>query len=139
MVIVAVIFVGARQIHSGGIWGIIGDSVTEASTDPDTAPVRARMLKGIFPVTAAAICFDQYGEMAGLKDAVVGFNTRHEDAMQRDVAAIEALGGMSNNEKDMLKRQAYVRAEDLLGQGAEVERACSSLIARLNSGEFDFN
>ena len=59
--------------------------------------------------------------------------------MQGLLLEIEAAGGMSPGQKDLLDRQAYQDARDFLGQGAVAEQRCDELLVQLDAGEFDLD
>jgi hypothetical protein len=134
---VVVVFVGARQLHPGGIRGLIGDFVTESSSNQEVKRLRDKMLASLVQIGAAAICLKEYGENAGLKDAVIKYNDRNQAMMHQLVASIQTTGGMSESEKGLLDRQAYREARRLIDQGHNAKQTCSGLADRINSGEFD--
>ena len=137
--LVVVVFVGARQLHPGGIWGFIRDFVIESSSNTEVKELRDKMLASLVPVGAAAICLKEQGENAELKDAAINYNNRNQASMQKLVALIEAAGGMSKSEKDFLDRQAYREARGFVDQGRSAEHICNGLANRINSGEFDLH
>lgn len=139
IVINVVVFVGARQLHPGGIRGLIGDFATKSSSSPEIKALSDRMLASLVPIGAAAICLKEQGENAGLMDAAIKYNSRNEVAMQELVSEIEAAGGMSPDEKDLIDREAYRAAHDLLNRGSGAEQGCSNLAVRISSGEFDID
>lgn len=139
LVLNAIVFVGARQLHPGGIRGLIGDFITRSSASPEIKALSDRMLASLVPIGAAAICVKEYGEHVDLMDAAVKYNNRNEVAMQELVSETEAAGGMSHDEKDLLDREAYRAARSLIGRGPNAEQVCGNLAVRINSGEFDLD
>ena len=85
------------------------------------------------------ICLNEHGNEASLRSALKSYNRRNESSMKRLVASIEAAGGMSRSEKDLVDRKAFREARSFLGQGGALERTCIDLAQRFNSGEFDLN
>src|SRR3972149_1911255 len=79
--LVVVVFVGARQLHPGGIWGFIRDFVIESSSNTEVKELRDKMLASLVPVGAAAICLKEQGENAELKDAAINYNNRNQPGM----------------------------------------------------------
>ncbi len=139
VVLVVIVFVGARQLHPGGIRGLIGDFATKSSSNSEVKALSDRMLASLVPIGAAAICLKKHGENADLMDAAVKYNNRNEVAMQEPASEIEAAGGMSHDEKDLLDREGYRSARSLLGKGLGAEQGCSNLAVRINSGESDLD
>ena len=137
--LVVVVFVGARQLHPGGIRGLIGNFVTESSSNTEVKALRVKMLASLVPIGAAAICLKEHGGNAELKDSVISYNNRNKAMMQKLVASIEAAGGMTKSEKDLLDRQAYQEARSLVYHGQNTGHTCNGLAGRINSGEFDIN
>lgn len=137
--LVILVFVGARQLHPGGIRGLLGDFITGASSTAEIQALHDKMLIALRPMGAAAICLKERGDDAKLRGALESYNNRNQAAMRRLVASVEAAGGMSKSEKDLLNRQASREAHSFVGQGADMERTCSALAVRFNSGEFDLN
>lgn len=86
---------------------------------------------------AAAICIEEVGENAELRESLASFAKRNEVMMKELVAAIEAEGGMSRREKDLVDRQAYREARRFLDQAGDMSGTCSGLAKRFNAGEFD--
>ncbi|MDH5652877.1 MAG: hypothetical protein OEZ39_13555 [Gammaproteobacteria bacterium] len=136
-VIVVAIFVGARLIHPGGIRGIVGDFIIESNSNPKTQVLRDKMLKSVIPIGAAALCMKKHGEIPGLENAMIKYNKRNESKMKRLISDIEALGGLSKSEKDLLDRMAYRKAEEFIG--LDSRQRCLVLPNRFNSGEFDID
>lgn len=135
--LVILVFVGARQIHPGGILGLLGDFFTEASSSSEIQALHDKFLIALRPMGAGAICIKEHGDDGRLRGALESYNSRNQAAMKKLVASIEATGGMSKSEKDLLDRQAFREARSFVGQGADMERICSGLSDRFNSGEFD--
>jgi hypothetical protein len=67
--VMVVVFVGARQLHPGGIRRLIGDFITESSSNPEVKEFRDKILDSLVPVGAAAICSKEHGENKELSDA----------------------------------------------------------------------
>ena len=139
LTIVIFVFVGARQLHSGGIRGLMEDFFTEKSSKPEIHALRDKILATLRPMGVGLICFKEHGKDAGLRSALESYNKRNQEAMKKLVASIEARGGMSKSEKDLLDRQAYREARSLTGRGLDMDRTCNGLGERFNSGEFDLN
>ena len=135
--IVVLVFVGARQFHPGGIRGLLGDSITSAQTNPEIQAFHNRMLEALKPIGAGALCLKEHRDDADLRNAIQNYNLRNEVAMKELVSSIEAAGGMSRSEKDLLDRQAFREARSFVGKASEMKRVCNNLAKRLNSGEFD--
>lgn len=138
-VLVVVTFVGARQLHSGGIRGIVGDFIKESSSNQEIKELRDKMLASLVPVGAAAICLKEHGENVELREAVIAYNNRSRATMEKLVASVKAAGGMSRSEKDLLDRQAYQAARRLVEQDGDPVYTCKGLATRINSGEFDLD
>jgi hypothetical protein len=137
--LVALVFVGARQLHPGGIRGLLGDFITHEQSNPEIQVLHDTMLVSLKPMGAAAICLKEHSDDANLKNALERYNSRNEGAMIKLIASIEAAGGMSKSEKDLLDRQAFREARSFVGQGVNMESTCGGLAERFNSGEFDLN
>lgn len=138
-VIMVVVFVGARQLHPGGIWGIIRDFAIESTSSREIKGLRDKMLKFFIPIGAAAICLKEYGENEELRSAIINYNNRNEARIQKLDFLIKAEGGMRNSEKDLLDRNAYQNARLLVGHGQSAESTCYQLARRINSKEFDLH
>ena len=134
---VVLFFVGARQLHPGGILGLIGDALTEPSSNSKTEQLRDSLLRSLIPIGASAICMETFSENADIEAAAVAYNARNESEMKSLVAKIEALGGMSKDEKHLLDRKAYRAARELLNMGHGANENCKALPDRINAGEFD--
>lgn len=135
--IVVLVFVGARQIHPGGIRGLLGDFMTSAQTSSEVEALHDEMLTALKPIGAAALCLKEHSDDPSLRKAIENYNRRNDVAMKDLVASIEAAGGMSRSEKDLLDRQAFREARSFVGKGSEMAFVCDSLARRINSGEFD--
>lgn len=135
--LVILVFVGARQIHPNGLFGLIGDLFTEASTSAAVKEPRDRMLEALVPLGAAAICLKEYGESAELRSAVESHLRRNKEEVQKLTTRVEDAGGMSRAEKDLLDREGYQAAVRFVGQGSAAETTCAGLADRFNAGEFD--
>lgn len=135
--LVVIVFVGARQLHPGGIRGLIGDFFTESSANSEIKMLRDMMQASLVPIGAAAICLKEHGENAELKDSVIDYNNRNKVMMEKLIALIKAAGGMTKSEKDLLDRQAYREARSLVNHDHDAAKTCKSLASRINSGEFD--
>ncbi|MDD2933591.1 MAG: hypothetical protein PHO76_06855 [Methylotenera sp.] len=139
VVIVVLVFVGARQLHPGGIRGLLEDSITSTQTKPEVQTLRDKMLITLKPIGAALLCLKESSDSAELRNAVQNYNHRNDLAMKELVASIKAAGGMSKSEKDLLDRQATREARNFVDKGSEMNHICSGLAERFNSGEFDLN
>lgn len=137
--LVVLVFVGARQLHPGGIRGLLGDFITGAQSSPEIQALHNKMLVALRPMGAGAICLKEHSDDVNLKNALESYNSRNQAAMKKLIASIEAAGGMSKSEKDLLDRQAFREARSFVGQGADMERTCRGLAERFKSGEFDLN
>ncbi len=134
--LVIFVFVGARQLHPGGIRGLLTDFNTEASSSDEVRAFHTKMLNALRPMGAGALCLQEYDD-AELRGALEDYNNRNQAAMRNLINSIEAAGGLSKSEKDLLDRQALREAHSFLGQGSDIERTCKGLAVRFNSGEFD--
>ena len=136
-VVVVAIFFGARQLYPGGLWGLAHDVFTEASASPKTEQLRERLVRSLLPIGASALCAKSFGKTAEMSAAVVAFNARNESAMKALVAEIEALGGLSKSEKELVDRTAYREAKKFVDGDKGAHENCQALSARINAGEFD--
>ncbi|MDH5433593.1 MAG: hypothetical protein OEY19_06575 [Gammaproteobacteria bacterium] len=134
-VIIVTIFVGARLIHPGGIKGIITDFFIESNSNSKTQELRDEMLESFIPIGAAMLCMKKHGKITGLENAIIEYNNRNESEMKRLISDIEALGGLSKSEKDLLDRMVYSKAEKMIG--LDSRKFCLTLAKRFDSGEFD--
>ncbi len=135
--LVVVVFVGARQLHPGGIWGIARDAFSEKSSNPRTEQLREKLLKSLLPIGASAMCMKRFGENPDIAAAAAAYNARNDIAMKNLIAEIEALGGLAASEKDLLDRKAYRAAAELLDDGQGARENCKTLSDRINAHEFD--
>jgi hypothetical protein len=116
-----------------GIWG----NVTKRSSNPQMDRLQERLLKSLVPIGAAAICIETFGETPDIMAAATAYNTRNEGAMRSLLAEIDALGGLSSEEKDLLDRKGDKAAKEFLDEGPGARENCNALPARINAHEFD--
>ncbi|WP_041281958.1 hypothetical protein [Desulfohalobium retbaense] len=134
--IVALIFVGARQIHPRGVRGLLGDLIVSAQSSPEIEAIHDKMLTALKPIGAAALCL-KHSDDPGIHKAVEKYNRRNSAELKKLVNTIKAEGGMSQSEKDLLDRQAMQEARKFIDKGSKRDTVCDNLEFRLNSGEFD--
>lgn len=134
MAVIAMIFIGARQLHPGGIRWLISDFITNSSSNTEVKIFREKILNYLIPIGASAICMKEHGENTELTGAVMNYAERNEAPLKKLIDLAKAAGGMSKSEKDLLDRQAYSESRRFIDQNIN---ACSVLAARINSGEFD--
>lgn len=116
-----------------GIWG----HVTKRSSNPQMDRLQERLLKSLVPIGAAAICIETFGETPDIMAAATAYNTRNEGAMRSLLAEIDALGGLSSEEKDLLDRKGDKAAKEFLDEGPGARENCKRLPERISAREFD--
>lgn len=101
---------GARQLHPGELFGLVGDFFTQSTSSTEVQAAQKKMLIVLRPMGAGAICLKDRGDDSTLRSALERNNVRNQAAMKEMIASIEAAGGMSKSEKDFLDRRAYSEA-----------------------------
>ena len=101
--------------YPGGIRGFIGDKATETSISPEMKILRDQMIDSVAPIYAAVTCFKDHVETPELKQATTNFSARHESFMKNLIASVEAAGGMSESEKDIVDQEAQRKGCALIG------------------------
>jgi hypothetical protein len=137
IVVLAFIFVVARQLYEGGMFAFVGDTITEVSTSEETAALQKEMLQFLLPIGVAGLCMNKFGRSQDLIEAVKSFNDRHNKQMEILMREIKLTGGMSPSRKSYINRLAYQQAEDFLGKSGKTKTKCAQLARLINSGEFD--
>lgn len=136
IVVVAVIFIGARMLHPEGVRGIISDATAEVTSNQEQGD-RQEMMRYLTTLGAAAMCIKNHGDNEMLSNAVKDYNSRNSNAANELVQRIKESGGMSRAEKDLVDRQAYREAVKLYNDVRNSGRPHSELARRIESRMYD--
>jgi hypothetical protein len=128
--------VGAFLLHHALI-AVLPVMPSQESSSSKAEQVRQKLLKSLLPIGAAAMCMKRFGERSDITAATAAYNARNGEAMKNLVAEIQANGGLSGAEKELIDRHAYRAATEFLDQGEGARATCEALPARINAREFD--
>jgi hypothetical protein len=136
-IVIAAIWGGSTLVYPGGLLPFVRDSLIEAFSNSETSELREQMSMLLTPVFASLTCVQTFDNHSDLKKAVYAYNSRNEQRGKELADEIEALGGMTKGEKQLVQRKASRSAKDLLGERNDMWDSCEMLSVRLNQGEFD--
>lgn len=135
--LIVIILVGARQIHPGGVKGLVTDTYTRLTIEAEVAERIPRMREYLATLGLGAMCLNNNKKDPTLLTAMKHFAKRHDTMMNNIIVDVKNAGGMTQEQKDLINRTALYEAQDILESSVNMRTTREGLAERLNQGEFD--